>query len=187
MPEVSAVHSSDSVRVVLGLGSNRTLTLDDGTVLQPLKVLEKACAALERILSGLRVSSVYRTKAMYVTDQDDFYNMAASGWYTGTAEQLLDAVQAIEARYGRDRSKEFRNGPRSLDIDIEVFGDETHNTDRLQIPHPRLYERRFILEPMLEILEEPSDTRIRDQFALYLEQLPDQGVRFYGKCDYRSI
>lgn len=179
--------SEVSVRVVLGLGSNRTLTLENGEVLEPVQVLEKACAALEQVLSGLTVSSVYRTKAMYVTDQDDFYNMAAAGWYAGSAESLLDATQSIEARYGRDRSKEYRNGPRSLDIDIEVFGDETHNTERLQIPHPRLHERRFILEPMLEILSEPSDTRIRDQFALFLEQLPDQGVRFYGKCHYRSI
>lgn len=174
--------AESAVRVVLGLGSNRTLTLDDGSVLEPVEILGRACDKLEQILAELQVSSVYRTKAMYVTDQDDFYNMAVAGWYTGSAEGLLDKTQAIEALYGRDRSKEFRNGPRSLDIDIELFGTQSISTDRLEIPHPRLTERRFILEPMLEILNQNSDKPIRDQFALAVEQLPDQGVRLYGRC-----
>ncbi len=182
MSEVSA--EKNRVQVVLGLGSNRSLQLEDGSVLSPVQVLTAACKKLKNLLSDFQMSSVYQTKAMYVTDQDDFFNMAVRGTWSGTPEMLLDETQSIEAVLGRDRSKEFRNGPRSLDIDIELFGAQTIDTERLQVPHPRLSERRFILEPMLEILNQSSDKPKRDQFALFLEKLPDQGVRLYGRIEH---
>ena len=58
---------------------------------------------------------------------------------------------------GRNRAKEIRFGPRSIDIDIEFFGDSEINDSDLQIPHPRLYERAFVLKPLLEILPKCSD------------------------------
>ena len=69
-------------------------------------------------------SSIYITKAQIVTDQDDFYNMVISGQVADEENpfEFLKKINQIEATYGRDRAKEIRFGPRSLDIDIEIFG-----------------------------------------------------------------
>ena len=84
---------------------------------------------------------------------------------------LLKKINQIEAKYGRDRTKEFRNGPRSLDIDIELFGNEVICTDNLEIPHKRLSERAFVLIPSLEVLTKPADELIRKKFACYLDEI----------------
>ncbi|HAH61794.1 MAG TPA: 2-amino-4-hydroxy-6-hydroxymethyldihydropteridine diphosphokinase, partial [Treponema sp.] len=129
-------------QVILGLGSNTSFC---GKT--PVELLGCACAQLADVLSSCVFSSVYRTKAMYVTDQDDFYNMVVRGFAdeSVTPHSLLDEVHRIEALYGRNREKEQRFGPRPLDIDIEVFGNETVNDGTLQIPHPRMHERAFVL------------------------------------------
>ena len=122
-------------------------------------------------------SSVYKTKAMYVKDQADFYNMAALGYVEKSlnAFDFLRTLNAIEARYGRDRSKEVRFGPRSLDIDIELFGDEIINNSVLQIPHPRMEERAFVLIPALEILNDSADELIREKYKKCLTALKEAG------------
>ena len=155
-------------RVLLGLGSNKSFM---GKA--PLELLQCACRELARILDSPRFSSVYKTRAMYVEDQDDFYNMAACGFVddTLTAQELLKKINQIEAEYGRDRDKEIRFGPRPLDIDIELFGDETINTPDLQIPHPRMHERAFVLVPSLEILTDSADIQIREKYTAYLNSL----------------
>lgn len=162
-----------SVRVVLGLGSNRQF---DNFV--PLQLLECACIDLQTVLEDISFSSVYRTKAMYVTDQDDFYNMAVTGFYGGTAEELLKDCHVIENKFGRDRTKEFRNGPRPLDIDIELFGEERLSTADLVIPHERLCERAFVLEPMLEILSACADVERNrlDYYRHACSSLGEQGI-----------
>ena len=144
-----------------------------------VELLERACTQLKRVLTSCVFSSVYRTKAMYVTGQNDFYNMAVRG-FTGesvTPHSLLDTVHRIEALCGRDREREMRFGPRPLDIDIELFGKTSVNDSTLQIPHPRMHERAFVLIPLLEILSDSADVDIRNTCTAYLEQLPDQGVR----------
>ena len=95
--------------VVLGLGSNRSF--------ESLSCTELLSMAIKRIggfVEKLCVSSVYRTAAMYVTDQDDFYNMVVAGDFRGTPRQLLEKIHAVEAELGRDRAKEFRNVPSIL-------------------------------------------------------------------------
>ena len=155
-------------RVLLGLGSNKEF---HGK--RPLELLQCACRELACLLNSPRFSSVYKTRAMYVEDQDDFYNMAACGFVPDsmTAFELLKKVNDIEARYGRDRSQEIRFGPRPLDIDIELFGDQTINTPELQIPHPRIAERAFVLVPALEILTDSADVTTREKFTAYLKNL----------------
>lgn len=139
-------------RVVLGLGSNRP----HGNK-SPLDILAFACAALSVPVKDLEFSSVYRTAAMYVPEQDDFLNMAVSGFYDGSPHELLGIVSGIEADFGRDRSVEFRNGPRPLDIDIEFFGKLSVSDSDLVIPHPRIRERAFVLVPVLDILQKFAD------------------------------
>ena len=142
------------IPVALGLGSNRSY---GGR--SCLQTLRDAVAELEKLLDGLECSSVYKTRAMYYEDQDDFYNMVvlANVGDGQDAFDLLQKTQAIEARFGRDRSKEIRNGPRSLDIDIELYGSQTMNAENLLVPHPRLKERAFVLVPLVEILAKDAD------------------------------
>lgn len=159
-------------RVLLGLGSNKTY---DG--LSPRELLSLAREELSAIMSDCLFSSVYKTKAMYVEDQEDFYNMAAVGYVSDDddAFDFLKKINNIEAKYGRDRSKEIRFGPRSLDIDIELFGDEKIDTPVLQIPHIRMEERAFVLIPTLEILNNPADELIREKYTNCLNQLVKDG------------
>lgn len=171
------------IPVVLGLGSNRKLpsSLEDGSFLHPTEILKKAFSVLQHVLKDCSLSSIYKTKAMYVTDQEDFYNAAVFGYYSGSPEELLVQTQAIEALFGRNRANEVRNGPRTLDIDIELFGNQTVSTSTLEIPHPRLNERQFILIPLLDVLKENADIPNRSVFEEYLKHLPDQGVQLYER------
>ena len=143
--------------VALGLGSNKGFKGRP-----PVQILGAAVCELKKLLDGLEWSSVYRTRAMYYEDQDDFYNMAVLGLYKGeesegAALELLDAIHGIEARFGRDRSAEIRNGPRSLDIDIELYGSKKISAETLIVPHQRLKERAFVLVPLVEILAKDAD------------------------------
>lgn len=186
------------IPVVLGLGSNRSIEkLDEeintetneefdkvkNEILTPSQILQYACNRLSGILENMMCSSLYTTKPMYVTDQDDFFNMAVFGFFKGTPHELLEKTQKIENDFGRNRQNEIRNGPRTLDIDIELFGNQKIIDADLVVPHPRLKERAFILIPLLEILPKDADIPHRDLFEQYLKQLPDQGVQLYGRCN----
>ena len=119
-------------RVLLGLGSNKSFNNKS-----PLQLLACAGEELSCLMWDCLFSSVYKTPAMYVEDQEDFYNAAALGYVDDDADafDFLKKINQIEAKYGRDRAKEIRFGPRSLDIDIELFGNEVINEPDLQIPH----------------------------------------------------
>ncbi len=160
-------------QVILGMGSNKSY---NGK--KSVELLRSACEKLSEILDSPVFSSVYISKPMYVTCQDDFYNMAASGFVSDdeTPEVFLDKIHKIENEFGRNRSKEIRNGPRPLDIDIEFFGEISVNSEILQIPHPRIKERAFVLIPVLEILKKSADEQLWKKLNSYLENLPDQGV-----------
>ena len=113
----------------------------------------------------------------------DFYNMVVKGYVPDsmTPYDLLNIIHDIEAEGGRNREKEIRFGPRSLDIDIEEFGDTVVSDEILQIPHPRIQERAFVLIPALEILDESSDYLLRKRYENFLKDLPEQGVLKYSK------
>jgi len=169
--------------VLLGLGSNASYNGSSS-----LELLGHACTQLSAIVDNLVCSSVYRTKAMYVADQSDFYNMAVRGTvHAVTPEQLLCSIHDIEAILGRDRSREVRFGPRSIDIDIELFENRIIDEPDLQIPHQRFHERKFILVPALEILTEPADCIEREKCTAYMQTLPDQGIKLYlSSSDFRK-
>ena len=166
------------ISVLLGLGSN---TQYEG--FSSIELLSNACKKLSSVLESMICSSIYITKAQIVTDQDDFYNMVVKGFVPDsmTPYELLEIIHSIEAEGGRNRSKEIRFGPRSLDIDIEEFGDITISDEKLQIPHPRIQERAFVLIPALEILNESADSLLRKTYENFLNKLPDQGVEKYKK------
>jgi 2-amino-4-hydroxy-6-hydroxymethyldihydropteridine diphosphokinase len=96
-------------------------------------------------------SSDYRTPPWGLADQPPFVNLAIAVETTLTPHALLDRALAVEAMFGRDRSKERRWGPRILDIDILAFDAIEIEEPGLTLPHPHLFERAFVLAPLAEI------------------------------------
>ena len=125
----------------LSLGSN---------VGDRLENLRQACRGLESAAIRLRLlSSVYETEPVDYVEQDWFLNCVVEIETDLTATQLLDRVHEIEAQLGRRRERP--KGPRTVDIDILLYGDAAMRSEQLVLPHPRMLERRFVLEPLLEI------------------------------------
>ena len=109
-------------------------------------------AAINRLRSlgeVLQVSSLYETEPVEFTAQPWFLNCAVELDTENTAQQLIEAILEIERQMGRTRTQ--KKGPRSIDIDILLFGNSMVDTKGLSIPHPGLQERRFVLEPLAEI------------------------------------
>jgi len=106
-------------------------------------------------------SSEYRTPPWGFKYQPPFVNLCIAVDTTLAPLQLLERAQAVELRLGRDRAHEKRNGPRTADIDIIAYGDETLDTAQLKLPHPRLFERAFVLVPLAEIAPERTIAGVR--------------------------
>ncbi len=105
-------------------------------------------------LPGTRLvsaSRLYRTAPVGGIEQADFVNAVAQIETILSAEDLLQALFAIERTHGRDRSIEQRWGPRTLDLDLLLYGSEVIDVDGLSVPHPRIAERAFVLVPLVEI------------------------------------
>lgn len=98
-----------------------------------------------------RQSSLYRSAPVGANTegQPDYVNAVAGLLTTLPALELLDALFAVERRFGRTRS--FRNAPRTLDLDLLLYGDEVIDMPALRIPHPRMHERAFVLLPLAEV------------------------------------
>ncbi|MDJ1653306.1 2-amino-4-hydroxy-6-hydroxymethyldihydropteridine diphosphokinase [Raoultella ornithinolytica] len=121
----------------------------------PLEQVNAAVAALAEIPNSriVAVSSFYRTPPLGPQDQPDYLN-AAVALETGlTAEALLDNTQRIELQQGRERKAE-RWGPRTLDLDIMLFGEQVIDSERLTVPHYDMKNRGFMLWPLFEIAPE---------------------------------
>ncbi|MBK4714012.1 MULTISPECIES: 2-amino-4-hydroxy-6-hydroxymethyldihydropteridine diphosphokinase [Tenebrionibacter/Tenebrionicola group] len=118
----------------------------------PLAQATAAIQALGNIPESrlLAVSSFYRTPPLGPPDQPDYLNAVAALDTALNAHQLLEHTQHIEQRQGRERKNE-RWGPRTLDLDILLFGNETHRTSRLTVPHYDMKNRMFMLYPLAEI------------------------------------
>jgi len=127
-------------RVFIALGSN----LGDRQ-----ENLDRALEAMAAIVDIAARSSVYETDPAYVLDQPPFLNMVIAGETALRAEPLLAELKRIEAVIGRVPTR--RNGPRIIDLDILYYGDQVMDTGRLIVPHPRIAERLFVLEPLCEI------------------------------------
>ena len=138
------------MRAYVGLGSNL------GDRAQTLR------AALDRLAATpgvevVAVSSLRETDPVGpVTDQPRFLNGAAALETTLSPRRLLEVLLEVEADFGRPRSG-LPGGPRTLDLDLLLYGDERVNEAGLQVPHPRLHERPFVLEPLQELGWTPSD------------------------------
>ncbi|QIX95093.1 2-amino-4-hydroxy-6-hydroxymethyldihydropteridine diphosphokinase [Cedecea sp. FDAARGOS_727] len=151
----------------IALGSNQA---------SPLEQVSSALDALAAIPHSLVVatSSFYRTPPLGPQDQPDYLNAAVVLETDLPAEALLDQTQRIELEHGRVR-KEERWGPRTLDLDIMLFGSEVIHTERLTVPHYDMKNRAFMLVPLLEIA---PDCRFPDGQAVaeILANLSREGI-----------
>ena len=99
------------------------------------------------------VSALYETDPIGGVPQPAYLNLAARLETALTPESLLEGMQRIESAFGRDRTREIRWGPRTLDLDLLLFEDETRTTGFLTLPHPRMWERAFVLVPLHEVAD----------------------------------
>ncbi|CAK1241924.1 2-amino-4-hydroxy-6-hydroxymethyldihydropteridine diphosphokinase [Fructobacillus cardui] len=129
-----------------------------------------------------QVSRIYETSPVGGVKQDDFYNIAAKVETTYSAHDLLDKIHQIEADLHRVR--EIHWGPRTIDLDILFYGDDQIDDEVLQVPHPELYRRKFVLVPLLDLFD--VDEPAYQKFQEASQALPaDQAVRVVAeKLEY---
>lgn len=155
-----------SVTVYIGIGSN---------LADPVNQIHKARTRL-RALPDTQLDTCapcYRSRAVGPADQPDYINSVARLVTALSPEALLDQLQAIETAAGRQR--DLRWGPRTLDLDILLFGDQQRDTPRLTIPHPQLAHRDFVLQPLLDL--DPTLTLPDGRSLSELrQQCPDNGL-----------
>jgi len=126
--------------IFLGLGTN---------VGNKKKNLDKAIRKLKEKVSNIRVSKFYETEPWGYENQDKFLNAAVSGVTKLSPSELLQFVKQIEKEVGR--VERFKWGPREIDIDILFYNDLMYEDSSLVIPHPFLHERKFVLEPLMDL------------------------------------
>jgi 2-amino-4-hydroxy-6-hydroxymethyldihydropteridine diphosphokinase len=119
-----------------------------------------------------RVSSIYETEPVDFLDQPWFLNCVVEAETELQPHALLQSLRAIESYLGSQ--KEFAKGPRKLDLDILLYNSQTIATPDLQIPHPRMLERRFVLTPLAEIAPQIKHPSWPATAAVLLDRLADQ-------------
>jgi 2-amino-4-hydroxy-6-hydroxymethyldihydropteridine diphosphokinase len=132
--------------VAIALGSN----LGDRE-----RYLRQAIDELRPFISNLTLSSFYDTAPLGVGDQPRFLNAAATGVTTLAARALLDGLLGVEAQL--ERTRPYPGAPRTLDLDLILYGDQIIEERDLTVPHPRFRERLFVLEPLAEIAPDWTD------------------------------
>lgn len=142
----------------------------------PQAAVRQAIAALDQLPQTrlLQASSLYLTAPVGLLDQPDFVNAVAAVETSLAPEALLQALLAEELQQGRVRS--IANAPRTLDLDILLYGDQVLDTPSLTVPHPRLHLRAFVLVPLAEIAPElrlPG----RGSIAAWLPAVANQAIR----------
>lgn len=150
--------------VYLSLGAN--LGNREGNLRAAIGELPAAGVRVER------VSSLYETEPVDYREQPWFLNCVVEGETEVPAEELLRRLREIEVRMGS--KKEFAKGPRLLDIDILLYGDERIGTEDLQVPHPRMLQRKFVLAPLAEIAPELRHPSWAADVRELLRVTPDQ-------------
>lgn len=150
----------------IGLGAN----LGD-----PADAVQTAIEALGRLPASRveAVSALYRS-APIDADGPEFINAVAAMHTTLTAYELLAQLQAIEAEFGRARP--YPNAPRTLDLDLLLYGDREIASDDLTVPHPRMHERAFVLKPLAELAGEGLVVPGRGPIASLLPGVASQAI-----------
>jgi 2-amino-4-hydroxy-6-hydroxymethyldihydropteridine diphosphokinase len=168
------MNSMEGTEVFLSLGTNRGNRISN---------LKNAVSMLRKKLTMETLSSIYETDPLYVTNQEKFLNCVVKGQTLASPLALLHILQAIEEEIGRERNHVKDKGPRIIDIDILLYGEQIILSDLLTIPHPGIYEREFVLRPLLEIAPKVKDPASGYLFSVFLNHLEKQGVLMYAKAE----
>lgn len=170
-------HQPVSVTVHIALGSN----LGDRRA-----TIERALAALQRNgrIEVLRVSELLETEPEGPSGQGRYLNAAGSLRTTLGPRELLDAMLAIERDLGRDRASRERNGPRIIDLDLLLYGDQIIDEPGLTVPHPRMQDRDFVLRPLRMIAADAVHPQLGKTVAALHERLAARSriVTFDSDC-----
>jgi len=145
--------------------------------------LVEALRQLEAVLSGIRAASLYRSVPVSPVPQPDYLNTALVARTSLEPGELLAFAKALELAAGRRRGERF--GPRPLDVDLLLYGNLETSSPELTLPHPRLRERRFVLEPLAEIAPDlpvpPDGAAVRDLLARLPSEPAVQRIGWSGQ------
>jgi len=161
----------------IALGSNL------GDRLANLQGAQKEIAALSNVCPPIRASAIYETEPVGCEEgAAKFLNAALEFEYAGKARELLRELAAIEKQLGRPAAH-GRNVSRSIDLDLLYFGDLESETAELQLPHPRITDREFVLRPLADISPDLVLPKQTEPVRALLQRLPDTGalVRVVGE------
>ena len=158
--------------VYLALGSN--LGDRESNLRAAIRNLTEAGIAV------LRESPIYETEPVGFADQGWFLNMAVEAETALFPMQLLTRTSRIERSLGRVRT--VPNGPRTIDIDILLYGSAVVRTPRVEIPHPRMHERRFVLAPLADLAPALRHPVLRQTIRKLLDSAPPQKIRKIGSA-----
>ena len=161
--------------IYLGIGSNIENRED---------YICEAIDSLDSLFSDIKCSSLYETLPLYLANQPKFLNCVTSGLTNLQPAELLGIIHDIEKRLGRDRQKAGWKGPRTIDIDILLFGSRVIREKSLTVPHPLMHQRRFVLVPLLELDATIIDPTAREPYSKYLSNIDSQGIYYYPPKQY---
>jgi 2-amino-4-hydroxy-6-hydroxymethyldihydropteridine diphosphokinase len=153
--------------VLLSLGAN---------LADPIATITRAVEMLgESVLENIRLSPLYSTEPVGVTDQPPFINAAVAGTTTKSAREVHDACKNIEILLGRQHRQRWHE--REIDIDVILVGSEILDDEDVHIPHLRMQERRFVLQPACDLAPDAICPRTQKPLAQLLEECQDQVSR----------
>jgi 2-amino-4-hydroxy-6-hydroxymethyldihydropteridine diphosphokinase len=158
-------HRNHAIKAYVGIGSN----LGDraGNLLLAVRGMTHAAMTVTCL------SSIYETEPVSDVEQPPFLNMVAEiGNHLPTPQQMMARLLRIEFALGRIR--DVKDGPRTIDLDLLFYGDIESDTEFLRLPHPRLHERRFVLQPLAEIAPKVVHPSLHRRVEELLEMLPDK-------------
>jgi 2-amino-4-hydroxy-6-hydroxymethyldihydropteridine diphosphokinase len=152
----------------VGLGAN---------IGEPRRQLQAALEDLKRLPASrlTATSAIYRSAPLGYAEQPDFLNAVAELDTELPPESLLQGLQEIENRHGRTRG--FAGAPRTLDLDLLLYGERTLTSPHLTLPHPRMHERAFVLQPLTEIAPQaliPGHGKARDLLPACRDQMVER-------------
>lgn len=162
----------DTHTIYLGMGTNTGSRMEN---------LLAAIDALSPEVQVMRRSPIYQTPPWGYTDQPDFLNLVLEATTSLPPQPLLDHLKNVEARIGRTAN--FRWGPREIDIDILFYGQLVSEEEGLEVPHPRLHERAFVLVPLSDLTTDLIHPKMHKTVAELLAQIDTQGIEPYAPED----
>ena len=150
-------------QIFLALGSN---------VGNRKQYIEEAILLLREKINDVMIAPFYETKPRYFEDQNNFLNTVLSGFTDLEPQELLQFTKTVQKKVGR--VERFRNGPREIDIDILFYDTVLYKDEELEIPHPRLQERDFVLQPFSDINPDFFHPVLKKTIRELLDTLPEE-------------